>query len=73
MSKTGFYVEGTNGFFIEKSALSSLPYGIDEARSGSKQLDLVKLIVDLHGGGKTTNMKRGLFSCRADHVAVSDH
>ena len=27
--------------------MSSLPYDIDEACSGSKELDLVKLIVDL--------------------------
>ena len=52
MSKTGFYMEGTNRFLIERSAMSSLPYDIDEACSGSKELDLVKLIVDLHGGGK---------------------
>ena len=61
MAKTGFYVEGTNGYFMERSAMSSLPYGIDEACNGSKQLDLVKLIVDLHGGGKTANLKRGSF------------
>ena len=72
MSKTGFYVEGTNGFFTERSSTSSLPYGIDEACSGSEQLDLVKLIVDLHGGGKTVNLKRGSFLPKkcADHAVL---
>lgn len=46
---------------MERSALSCLPYGIDEACSNSKQLDLVKLIVDLHGGAKTANLRRGAF------------
>ena len=58
MAKDGFYVEGSNGYFMERSALSCLPYGIDEACTNSKQFDL---IVDLHGGAKTANLRRGAF------------
>ena len=34
---------------------------IDEACSDSKQFDLVKLVVDLHGGAKTANLRGGAF------------
>ena len=61
MAKGSFYVEGSNAYFMERSALSCLPYGIDEACSDSKQFDLVKLVVDLHGGAKTANLRRGAF------------
>ena len=61
MAKDAFYVEGSNGYFMERSALSCMPYGIDEATANSKQLDKVKLIVDLHGAAKTANLRRGAF------------
>ena len=61
MAKDGFYVEGSTAYFMERSALSCLPYGIDEACSDNKQFDLMKLVVDLHGGAKTANLRRGAF------------
>ncbi|XP_064393840.1 uncharacterized protein LOC135341260 [Halichondria panicea] len=61
MAKDAFYVEGSNAYFMERSALSCMPYGIDEATAHSKQLDVVKLIVDLHGAAKTANLRRGAF------------
>lgn len=65
MSKDGFYVDGSYGYFMERSALSCLHYGIDEACINSKQLDLVKLIVDLNGAAKTANLRRGAFLPRS--------
>lgn len=56
MTKTGFYVEGSNAYFMEQSALSCLPYGIDEATADNKLLDIVKLIITLSGGAKTANL-----------------
>ena len=60
MTKAGFYVDGSNAYFMERSALSCLPYGIDEGTT-DKQLDLVKLIIALNGGAKTANLRRGAF------------
>ena len=58
-NRESFYVEGSTAYFMERSALSCIPYGIDEACHDSKQFDLLKLVVDLHGGAKTANLKRG--------------
>lgn len=57
MAKDFFYVEGSNAYFMEGSALSCLPCRIDEAL----QFDLVKLVIDLDGGAKTANLQRGAF------------
>ena len=55
----GFYVEGSYAYFLERSALSCLPYGIDEVCTTNKQFDFVKFVVDLYGGAKTANLRRG--------------
>ena len=55
----GFYVEGSYAYFLERSALSCLPYGIDEVCTTNKQFDFVKFVVDLYGGAKMANLRRG--------------
>ena len=72
MNKDGFYVEGSTAYFMERSALSCLPYGIDEACSDSKQFDLLKLIIDLHGGAKTANLRRGAFLPRTAPIIATN-
>ena len=57
----GIYVKGTNAFFLERAAISSLPFSIDDpprSRSGSA-MDLNDLIVDLFNGCKTANLRKG--------------
>ena len=57
----GIYVKGTNAFFLEWAAISSLPFSIDDpprSRSGSA-MDLNDLIVDLFNGCKTVNLRKG--------------
>ncbi len=56
------YVKGSNAFFLERSAVSSLPYAIDDppkARSKNNSVDVDDLIVDLHDGCKTANLRSG--------------
>ena len=57
----GIYVKGTNAFFLERAAISSLPFSIDDPpRSRSRSaMDLNDLIVDLFNGCKTVNLQKG--------------
>ena len=46
------FVKGTNRDFLERSSMSSLPYGIDDPKTGkskskTNQLDVSELVVDL--------------------------
>lgn len=56
------FVKGTNRGFLERSSMSTLPYGIDDPkrRSKSNQLDLCELAVDLYNGSPTTNYSTGI-------------
>ena len=59
---SAMYVKGTNAFFLERAAISSLPFAIDDppkAKSGSSALDVNDLIVDLYNGCKTANLRKG--------------
>ncbi len=65
-SNTSHYVKGTNAFFLERSSLSTLPYGIDDpnigiggAKSKANFLDISELIIDLYNGAKTGNSLKG--------------
>lgn len=46
--QTSYYAKGTNAYFLERSALSSLPYGTDDPNmsnyAGRRQLDVGELI-----------------------------
>ena len=56
------YVKGTNAFFLERAAILSLPFAIDDhhrSKSGSSSLDVNDLIVDLYNGCKTANLQKG--------------
>ena len=58
---SAIYVKGTNAFFLERAAISTLPFCIDDpprVRSGSS-LDINDLIVDLYNGCKTANLRKG--------------
>ena len=57
---------GTNAYFIERSAESTLPYAIDDpvlkaSKSSIKanSLDLQELIVDVYNGAKSANASKG--------------
>ena len=61
------FVKGTNRGFLERSSMSSLPYGIDDPKTGksrskANQLDLCELAVDLYNGSPTTNYNTGVFT-----------
>ncbi len=61
--KHAFYSKGTTAYFLERSALSCLPFGIDDPNmatyAGRKQLDVGELVVDLYNGAKTANLRSG--------------
>ena len=49
-------------FFLERAAISTLPFAIDDplmAKSGSSTLDVNDLIDDLYNGCKTANLRKG--------------
>ena len=57
-------MKGTNAFFLERSATSTLPYGIDDPQTGragakANRLDLPELIVDLYNAAKSANAVKG--------------
>ena len=61
------FVKGTNRGFLERSSMSSFPYGIDDPKTGkskskANQLDLFELAVDLFNGSPTTNYSCGILT-----------
>ncbi len=65
-SNNNMFVKGTNRGFLERSSLSSLPYGIDDPKSKSRSrnniLDISELAVDLYNGSPTTNYSTGILT-----------
>ena len=63
VQESSYYVKGTNAFFLERSALSTLPYGIDDPQTTkvgkTNRLDLPELIVDLYNAAKSANAVKG--------------
>ena len=56
---SSMYVKGSSAFPLERSALSTMPYVIDDppkSKSGSL-LDIKDLLVDLYNGCKTANLR----------------
>ena len=78
MSKKSMYVDGSNAYSMERSALSYLPYGVDDVGGDNKQLNLPALVVSLHGGAMSANCRQGALASHslpllATNYAVKDH
>lgn len=78
-SESSYYVKGTNTFFLDRSAESTLPYGIDDpqmqatsGRSKSNFIDLQELIVDLYNGAKTANAVKGSRKPRSAPIVATN-
>ena len=63
LQASAMYVKRSNAFFLERAAVSTLPFSIDDpprTRSGSgSSLDISDLVVDLYNGSKTANLRKG--------------
>lgn len=64
-ANNNMFVKGTNRGFLERSSMSTLPYGIDDpghskGKSRANNLDLTELVVDLYNGAPTTNYSTGV-------------
>ena len=68
----GIFSKGTNAGMLERSARSTVPYGVDDPckAKGCKtnQLDIGELCVDLYNGQKTINLRSG--TCRPVSTAI---
>jgi hypothetical protein len=55
------YSKGTNAGLLERSARSTIPFGIDDPKPTSKsnQLDIGEFCVDVYNGQKTINLRTG--------------
>ncbi len=73
----GRFVKGTNAICLERSTLSSLPFGIEEGKKGkgktkANALDVGELIVDLYSGSRFGNMKTGSVQPRSVPVIATN-
>lgn len=64
-SNNNMFVKGTNRGFLERSSISTLPFGIDDpghgkGKSRANNLDIPELVVDLYNGAPTTNFTTGI-------------
>ena len=60
------YVKGSNAFFLERSAISTLPYAIDDPPKGSSSgVDMNELVIDLYNTCKNANLRRGSLEPRS--------
>ena len=68
------YESGTNAFFLERAALSSLPFPVDDPPQASSKAGggISDLIVDLYQGGKTANLRKGALAPRSIPVVASN-
>ena len=63
-SGSAYYVKGTNVFFLERSASSTLLHGTDDPQTGragakANRSDLPELIVNLYNAAKSANAVQG--------------
>ena len=62
---SGYFVKGTNAFFVERASDCSLLFVIDDPNLGkgkstkANYLDVNELVVDMYNGAKTANALRG--------------
>ena len=67
-SNNNLFVKGTNRGFLERSSVSSVPFGIDDPNQGKKGksranlLDVGELAVDLYNGAPTANYTMGILT-----------
>ena len=62
LQSSALYVKGSNAFFLERAAISSLLFAIDDppmTKSGSSTLDVYDLMADLYNGSKTGKLRCG--------------
>ena len=65
LAREAIYERVTNAFILERAAASTLPFAVgDPAEESSKQCNIGDIIVDLHNGGRTGSMRKGL-TCAA--------
>lgn len=75
----GHFVKGTNAAFIERSTLSTLPYGIDDpckgksGKSKANQLDISELAVDLYNSARSANLKTGSIKPRSIPIVATNY
>ena len=62
MDESAKYVSGSTSFFLERSSLAMLPFGIDDPPEPNSKSTLKPsdVIVSIYNGAKTANMKRNL-------------
>ena len=74
--ESAYYVKGTNAFFLERSAASTLPYGIDDPQTGramkTNRLDLPEMIVDLYNAAKSANAVKGSKKPKSAPIAATN-
>ncbi len=78
LSAKSFYVDGSNAYFLERSSLSYLPYGVDDVGGDNKQLNLPALVVSLFGGAMSANCRQGALAPHslpllATNYGIKDH
>lgn len=64
--ESGYFVKGTNAYFMERSSECSIPYVIDDPNqskrgrsSKSNFLDVEELVVDMYNRAQSANATRG--------------
>ena len=60
------YVKGTNSFFIDRSSMTTLPFGIDDpninasgVKSKANFLNMAELVINFYNGARTANCLKG--------------
>ena len=67
------YVKGSNAFFLERSAISTLPYAIDDPpKGGSSGVDMNELVIDLYNTCKNANLRRGSLEPRSIPIIATN-
>ena len=74
ISGEAIYERVTNAFIMERTSVSTLPFGIDDpSADSSKQYNLSEVIVDLYNGGRTANSKKGVTNAVSLPLVAINH
>ena len=67
------FSKGTNAGLLERSARSTIPFGVDDPNetSSTNKLDIGELCVDLYNGQKTINCRSGC--CKPLTTVISSY
>ena len=73
MDESSLYVSGSTSFFLERSSMSTLHFGIDDPPEPNYKSTLkpADVIVSIYNGAKTANMKRNITPLSSDLVAAA--